>query len=185
MRGLERYWEYWEVYWRGTQHCSPANCWWPLEHSYSKSKVMCLVEFPGETRTVKCCVKYIIPSIYLSAWNNASPSEWLLWIFTKACQSNFVLHKDSLHEELYTFIRTALFWVITQCVGVIPYLRGRTTCWFLLQEQSWPLKIGPTGCPIMSIRNYTYTLRNIPEERSSVPISFMAEAWNVASVHLC
>ena len=29
---------------------------------------------------------------------------------------------------------------------------------------SWPLKMGPIGCPEMSVRNYHDTLRNIPEE---------------------
>ena len=29
---------------------------------------------------------------------------------------------------------------------------------------SWPLKMVPTGCPEMSVKNYHYTLHNIPEE---------------------
>ena len=29
------------------------------------------------------------------------------------------------------------------------------------------MKIGPTGCPETSVRNYHYSLRNNPEERSS------------------
>jgi hypothetical protein len=36
---------------------------------------------------------------------------------------------------------------------------------FLLD--SWTLKMGPRGCPEMSVRNYHYALRNIPEEHSS------------------
>ena len=31
---------------------------------------------------------------------------------------------------------------------------------------SWPLKVGPKGCPETSVRNY-YSLRNNPEEHSS------------------
>jgi len=31
----------------------------------------------------------------------------------------------------------------------------------------WALKMGPIGCPETSVRNYQYSLRNIPEERSS------------------
>jgi hypothetical protein len=31
------------------------------------------------------------------------------------------------------------------------------------------LKFGPMGCPETSVRNYRYTLRNIPEERRSYP----------------
>jgi len=30
------------------------------------------------------------------------------------------------------------------------------------------LSMGPTGCPETSVRNYYYTLRNIPEERRSL-----------------
>ena len=29
---------------------------------------------------------------------------------------------------------------------------------------SWPLKLGPKGCPEISVRNYLSTLRNVPEE---------------------
>jgi len=36
---------------------------------------------------------------------------------------------------------------------------------------SWPLKMGPIGCPETSVRNYHYTLRNIPEERRSEKLS--------------
>ena len=39
------------------------------------------------------------------------------------------------------------------------------TTGFLLD--SWPLRMGPTGCPEMSVRNYHYLLRNNPEEHSS------------------
>ena len=31
----------------------------------------------------------------------------------------------------------------------------------------WFLKMGPIGCPETSVRNYHYTLRNKPAERSS------------------
>jgi hypothetical protein len=36
-----------------------------------------------------------------------------------------------------------------------------------IQEHSWPLKMGPIGCPETSVRNCHYTLRNMPEECSS------------------
>jgi len=36
-----------------------------------------------------------------------------------------------------------------------------------LSVPSWPLKMGPIGCPETSVRNYQYTLHNVPEERSS------------------
>ena len=34
---------------------------------------------------------------------------------------------------------------------------------------SWPLRMGPIGCPETSVRNYQYLLCNNPEERSSQP----------------
>jgi hypothetical protein len=60
-------------------------------------------------------------------------------------------------------MRTALFWAITQRVVVISYLR-------LGPIFSGPrsLKMGPIGCPETAVRNYHYSLRNDPEERSSL-----------------
>jgi len=46
-------------------------------------------------------------------------------------------------------VATALLWVITQRV-----------------VDSWPLKMGPIGCPETSGRYYHYPLRNNPEKRS-------------------
>jgi len=37
----------------------------------------------------------------------------------------------------------------------------------VIYEESWPLKIGPRGCPETSVRNYHFSLSNDPEERSS------------------
>jgi hypothetical protein len=34
-------------------------------------------------------------------------------------------------------------------------------------KKSWPLKMGPIGCPETSVQNYHSTLSNIPEERRS------------------
>jgi hypothetical protein len=53
------------------------------------------------------------------------------------------------------YLRTALFWVITQRVMVISF-------W-----DSWSLGMGPIGCPETSVRNYHYWLCNNPEDRSS------------------
>jgi hypothetical protein len=36
---------------------------------------------------------------------------------------------------------------------------------------SWPMKMGPIGCPETSVRTHHYTLRHIPEERSSLLIA--------------
>jgi hypothetical protein len=37
--------------------------------------------------------------------------------------------------------------------------------WRNFLRASWPLKMGPTGCPETSVQNYYSILRNIPEER--------------------
>jgi len=58
-------------------------------------------------------------------------------------------------------LRTALFWVITQR-NFLPRSRDN-----LSVPSSWSLKMGPTGCPETSVRNYHYSLRNKPEERCS------------------
>jgi len=39
-------------------------------------------------------------------------------------------------------------------------------------QESLPLKMGQIGCPETSIRNYQYTLRNIPRERKSLEVHF-------------
>jgi len=51
--------------------------------------------------------------------------------------------------------RIVLLWVITQQVVVISYL---------LFLDSSPPKMGPTGCPKTSVRNYHYSQRNNAEE---------------------
>jgi hypothetical protein len=54
--------------------------------------------------------------------------------------------------------RTALFWVITQQVVVIYYLR------FGKNLSGPPSRVkGPIGCPKTSVRNYNYSLRNNAE----------------------
>ena len=64
-------------------------------------------------------------------------------------------------------MRTALFWVITQRVVLISYLRLGTTYDSHLQGVKNPLKMGPIGCPETSLLNCHYSLRNNREERSS------------------
>jgi len=65
--------------------------------------------------------------------------------------------------EVYS-VGTALFWVITQRVEVISYhVSGQTVG----PVNFRPLKMGPTGYPEKSVRNYHYSLCNNPEERSS------------------
>ena len=72
--------------------------------------------------------------------------------------------------------RTALFWAVTQRVVVIPYRRfGKTfrshlqgpRITSILENGSLTLE-DETGSPETSVKNYHYTLRNTPEERSSL-----------------
>ena len=57
-------------------------------------------------------------------------------------------------------IKIVLIWFIMQQVAVN----------FLDVLDSWPLKMGPIGCPEPYIRNYHYSLCNNPEEQSSQPV---------------
>jgi len=76
----------------------------------------------------------------------------------------------------WLYLRTALSWVITQRRVVIYYRRFGVIYRYHLQGSrikkcfvldSWPLKMGPIGCPETSVINYHYSLRNNPQERSS------------------
>jgi hypothetical protein len=60
--------------------------------------------------------------------------------------------------------RSALFWDITQRRMVILYRLFGTTH---RSMTSWPLKMGPAGCPETSVKNYRSTLHNVREERNS------------------
>jgi len=53
---------------------------------------------------------------------------------------------------IYAAIRSLLFCDV----------KHSKSCWPAL-----PLKMGPIGCPEMSVCNYQSTLRNIPEEQTS------------------
>jgi len=47
----------------------------------------------------------------------------------------------------------------------VPFSRvKKSRIMYLGRWISWPLKMGPTGCPETSVRNYHYTLRNITDE---------------------
>jgi len=72
-------------------------------------------------------------------------------------QNIYVFNVD--HEQTERPFRLRHFCAITRRVVAIPFRS------FLLD--SWPLKMGPIGCPGTSVRNYCYTLRNSPEECSS------------------
>ena len=83
--------------------------------------------------------------------------------------------------------RTALFWTITQRVVAIPYWRFGTTSPSRPKGQdcgcSWSLNMGPIGCSETSVRNYHYSLRHSPGERSS-HIDDVREVSSNGSIHL-
>jgi hypothetical protein len=58
-----------------------------------------------------------------------------------------------------SLLRSSLFRTVTQRWSVVRYRRFGTS-W-----SDWSLKIGPVGCPEMSVTTYHSKLRNIPEER--------------------
>ena len=60
-------------------------------------------------------------------------------------------------------LRTAVVCVITQRVVAISYGRFGTT----YRSHVQAMEMGPIGCPETSARNYHYSLRNSPDERSS------------------
>jgi hypothetical protein len=49
----------------------------------------------------------------------------------------------------------------------LPTFRGNVLAPSSGVFNSWPLKMGPLDCPITSVHNYHYTLRNFTEERRS------------------
>ena len=51
----------------------------------------------------------------------------------------------------------------------------------LTVPSSWLLKMGPIGCPQMSVRRYHYSLRNDPEEHSCN----LPRGGNLKSSKLC
>ena len=71
--------------------------------------------------------------------------------------------------DSYLWLRSSIFWDISQRRVVIPYRRFGTTYRFYLQRSrivpGLLLKMGPIRCPETSVRKYHCNLRNIPEER--------------------
>ena len=70
----------------------------------------------------------------------------------------------------------------------VPSSRVKNTRTFL---DSWPLKMWPIDCPETSVRNYHYSLRNSPEERSSHPLRgwslklYMVALWHWMKYSQC
>ena len=72
-----------------------------------------------------------------------------------------------LRHQHKIWLRTALFWAVTQRGVVIPYRRFGTT--YRSRQQDWilhPWRWNQIVCPETSVRNYHCSLRNSPEERS-------------------
>jgi hypothetical protein len=73
-------------------------------------------------------------------------------------------HSKTLPDR---WIRSVLFWDITQRWVVVLYQRFGTTCRVHRRGSTEPVIMGPIGCPETSVQNYHSTLCNIPEERRS------------------
>jgi hypothetical protein len=74
---------------------------------------------------------------------------------------------------LLTFLPTSILsFSLTQCLGEISGFCREVDkkCALLGQitqrtQDSWSSEMGPTGCPVTTVWNHHYTLRNTPEER--------------------
>jgi hypothetical protein len=68
-------------------------------------------------------------------------------------------------------MRTTPCWAITQRVVVISFRSLGKSYWAHLKGEPWkcdqPLNMGQICCPETSVRDYHYSLRNSPEQRSS------------------
>ena len=91
--------------------------------------------------------------------------------------SNFLSRKFLLQNSTDVYTSPSLLPFATTLLAVTTLLGAYHCRQFSLYEprigdtgiflDSWPLKIGPIGCPETSVWNYHYSLRNNPEERSS------------------
>ena len=74
----------------------------------------------------------------------------------------------SLQAFAAKWIRTAVYWVITECVVVIPYGRFETTYWSIYKGHEFLiLEDGAINCLETMSMNCHCTLRNIQDERKS------------------
>jgi hypothetical protein len=60
---------------------------------------------------------------------------------------------------------------------MLVFLQTKLSVIFSKVKKSLPLKTVPVGCPETSIRNYIFTMDNIPEE--GVFLHFTTEVWNL------
>ena len=87
----------------------------------------------------------------------------------------------SLQKSLFILFLMVKYWLLCLMIHSdenCSVLRNYAACsgnslptlWdnLLVPFSSWHLKMGPTGCPEASVRNYHYTLCNNPEECSSL-----------------
>jgi hypothetical protein len=77
----------------------------------------------------------------------------------------FRKHSLGLHKIYVTYPKLNL-WLMGHFSEACQEIQEGLSSWI-----SWFLKMGLIGCPETSVRNYHYTLRNIPEERRSEKLS--------------
>jgi len=105
--------------------------------------------------------------VTVSGWKKCACSYhvWEEGMYLLLCLVSCHCHQLCADESRFISLwaKSALFWDNTQRVVVIPCRRFGTTYKFHLD----PLTVGVVGCPETSVRNYHYTLRNIPQKRIS------------------
>jgi hypothetical protein len=79
----------------------------------------------------------------------------------------FRRHSLGLHKKYVTYPKLNL-WLMGHFSEASQEIQEGLSSWI-----SWPLKMGPIGCPETSVRNYHSTLRIIPEERRSKNLSYL------------
>ena len=85
------------------------------------------------------------------------------------CRRRTVSFPKTLSSEwnwLVGYLRTALFWVVKQRVAIVSYVSGQPVSPILRGRESKDDSFW-IGCSERSVRNYHYSLRDNPEERSS------------------
>jgi len=108
-------------------------------------------------------------------------STWRRWSINPV---NFALFRVSAAM----YMRSALFWDITQRIVAFPYRRFVTPHRSHLQgsriQAPWTLKMGPIGCPETSVRKYHHKLRNSPEECRSLSVFFIFSSKNYKQIKI-
>jgi hypothetical protein len=127
-----------------------------------------------------CKQETVRPANYTTWWNknnpegkdSKAPQRFLSYysILPSTNRKSKWFFPSGFPTKTLTYFRSVLFLDVTQCWMVVLYRRFGTSYLSHLQRPfsswtSWPLKMGPIGCPETSVQNYQSTLRNIADAR--------------------